>query len=372
MHATTPRLVVVHRSAGSTDSITANAHRRVEALCQRGISAELRIIDGPQAGRKSWWTLAREIPDQRGPILFIEYNPFSYGRWGFAPWLIAAVARHKRRGGSLALMIHEPYVPVTSARSAAMGAWQRVQLILLRRGADAVFTSIEGWAGTKLFGRVGVPGVHLPLGSALSDSRYDRESRRRALLGPHSPRTLVLAALGTGHPGRLDDYVVAATNTVAASLSTPLALLNLGAGAVPLNGVSDGVVVITPGALPEQELASYLAAADIFLAPFSDGVSTRRSTLMAALQHALAVVATDGFLTDSMLREARGALTLAPLDREAYAAAAVRLASDDTARSRQAQAGRALYEKHFDWLVLAERLDRLLALSRSCLTSTAL
>ena len=78
----------------------------------------------------------------------VQYNPFMYGRWGFAPWLPAALWRARRSRGApeIALMVHEPYVPMVNWRWALMGLWQRSQLLALYGMADVVFASIDSWA----------------------------------------------------------------------------------------------------------------------------------------------------------------------------------------------------------------------------------
>ena len=104
-------------------------------------------------------------------------------------------------------------------------------------------------------------------------------------------------------------------------------------------------------------MARHLAAADLFVAPFVDGVSTRRTTLMAALQHGLPVVGTDGRLTDDVLRRAGDALTLVPADDPRRLAAAVRwLGGDADQRLARGAAGRELYEDSFDWPVISATL----------------
>jgi glycosyltransferase involved in cell wall biosynthesis len=138
---------------------------------------------------------------------------------------------------------------------------------------------------------------------------------------------------------------------------TLLILLGAGARPVPL----DGVHTQRPGELPPAELASLVAAADLFLAPLVDGVSTRRTSVMTALQHEVAVVGTDGPLTDSVLRG--DALELTPVgDVDAFASAAERLAVDPERRAQLAAAGRSLYERDFDWPVLARELAAILAI----------
>jgi len=104
-------------------------------------------------------------------------------------------------------------------------------------------------------------------------------------------------------------------------------------------------------------LAESLSATDIFLAPFIDGVSTRRTTVMAALQHGLAVIGTDGPLTDPAFRESDDALRLVPVEREdLFVDAALKLASPRGEREQVSRAARRLYDECFDWPIIAEAL----------------
>jgi glycosyltransferase involved in cell wall biosynthesis len=112
-----------------------------------------------------------------------------------------------------------------------------------------------------------------------------------------------------------------------------------------------------PGQLPGIVVAARLASADIFLAPYVDGVSSRRTALMAALQHALPVVGTDGASTDPLLRGATDALRLLPVGNpELFAESVFNLALSADLRSAMGRAARRLYEESFDWPVLAGRL----------------
>jgi glycosyltransferase involved in cell wall biosynthesis len=151
-----------------------------------------------------------------------------------------------------------------------------------------------------------------------------------------------------GHAVRAANALVEKAGTV---------LLQLGAGAPEPEGLSEHVRLYRPGRLADEELASWLSAADVFLAPFVDGVSTRRGSMMAALQHAVPVVGTTGRLTDSVLAQASDALTLVSVDRpDLFADAAVQLAHSGDDAARRGRAGRSLYESTFDWPVVAGRL----------------
>lgn len=330
-------IVYAEESAG-IDAIRDASFRLAEALGGAGQDAEVMLGGRPRA---------RSL---RGfDLVLVQYNPFSWGRWGFAPWLPAfVVALRLRRGPRVALVVHEPYVPIRNWRTALMGAWQRAQLAVLLAAADVVFVSIEAW--TRLLGR---SAVHLPSGSNLPDRRETRDAER-ARLGI-SPKDFVVATLGTDHPSHLAEPVVAALRGLA-ERDGRLLLLRLGAGPRVPDGLPAGIEAVVPGPLPAEELAARLSAADLFLAPFVDGVSTRRTSLMAALQHGLPVVGTDGPLTDGELRRS-GALRLVSVEEpERFAAESVRLTGRPDERAELGRAARELYEQRYDWPVAARRV----------------
>ena len=127
--------------------------------------------------------------------------------------------------------------------------------------------------------------------------------------------------------------------------------------------MGDGVAITADGPHPAEEVSRRLAAIDIFLATYSDGVSTRRGAMMAALQHGLAVVGTLGHHTDAELSAAHGeALWLVPInDPKAFDAAVVRLAEDEGARSALGRRGRQLFDRRYAWPAIARQMLAALA-----------
>jgi glycosyltransferase involved in cell wall biosynthesis len=127
-----------------------------------------------------------------------------------------------------------------------------------------------------------------------------------------------------------------------------------------------GVAHVAPGFLEAGALAEFLAAADLFLAPYADGISGRRGSVMAALRNGVAVLSTVDQRSDRLLSSPGGGLTLvATDDRAGFARAARNLAEDDATRHRLAGAGLALYEERLDWPVIARRLAHAAATSRA-------
>jgi hypothetical protein len=332
------RIALLTRVGDDVNAIHDASACLVEALERRG--HEARLVD--------WAPGALRDAASSVDVLAVPYNPFMYGRRGFAPALVRDVAsvRLGRTRPCLVLVVHETFVPMRDPKSVLMGAWQRLQLGALLVLADRSFASIESWAA--MLSRVRRTS-HLPSGSALPDARAERQ-RIRAELGVSD--RFVVATLSTGHPSHLTSYVGASLRQVGA-VGRPTTFLQLGAGASALD-VPPEMPVIRPGRLPAERLAAHVAAADLLLAPFADGVSTRRTSFMVGLQQAVAVLGTSGSSTDSVFGSA-GLELVAVGDADAFAARASVLAAADRQRAAVAASGHALFASHFTADAIAAR-----------------
>ena len=353
-------LILCNESKGRVDAIRDASAQLARALSAEGAVAT--VSKRPDGGRwAEWprrrrWLRRRRAGGEAWDVLMLQYNPFLCGRYGFAPWLVWKLAklRLRRRRPKIALMVHEPYVPMSGWRWTVMGLWQRAQLAMLRMSSDVVFASIEAWAERLDRQSPSRPTTHLPVGSNLPDRRCQRKEAR-LLLGA-ADGELVIATLSSGHSSH-DLGLVDAALRALTERGWECVFLALGNGArLPL-GLPRGVRVERPGELPREDLAARLAAADIFMAPLIDGISTRRTTAMAALQHGLAVVATDGPLTDRLFRAIPNAIGLVPVGHAGrFAGEVVRLADQPAQRASLARAGERLYYSELDWPVTARRL----------------
>jgi len=279
--------------------------------------------------------------------LLLQYNPFSYGRWGFAPGLVRDALRLRgERPPQLAVLVHEAWVGMRDWRSTLMGAYQRAQLKSLVRLADTVIVTTE-----RLATEVGNEAVHIPVASNIVPLAVSRQAARQSL-GIRDE--LVVGLFGTAHPSCDRSYSEAAIRGLAEHHpASPVIILNLGAGAPPPE-VPAAVAVRTPGALDSRELSLHLRASDLLLLPLTDGLSTRRTTMMAGLAHGLPVLGLQGAHTDRILVEHPEALRLVTVgDRQGFAAAAIALAADVNRLRAMGEAARLLYERAFDWPVAA-------------------
>jgi glycosyltransferase involved in cell wall biosynthesis len=322
-------------SRGSGDGIRDYSDCLAAALREAGVHAD--VVAGPSQAREA----------DPSDVMLLQYNPFSFARWGLAPHLIARMRQWRAQEALTGLILHERAIPIGTVRDLPIGAWQRLQLRALIAHSSVCFrTSEEPDEHPRL-----AQAPLLPVGSNLPDRRADRDEQRAKLQVDENQT--VLATFGQRHPGRLLDRVQLACERVARATG-PVVLLNLGAKP-PEFGPIEGTSVVSPGPLEASALAGHIAASDVLLLPYDDGISTRRTTVMAALQHSRAIVGVEGRLTNTTLWRDSIALT-SIADPESFAAEALRLVEDGDARRELGERGRQLYEERFDWAVIGRSL----------------
>ena len=310
------------------------------------------------ASRRGVQALEEAVADDLPDWLLLQFNQFSYGRWGFNPYLPRVVRRIRRAcpATRVAVLFHEDFVPVTSWKNAIITAWQRAQFVALGRSAEVVGFSIEPWARRYRTWFPQAQVAHWPVGSNIPHAGLSRQAARdRLQLGADA---FVVGVFGTLHTSRMLPFIARAVQALHRKPSTEMIVLYVGPDGDRLKAAVPGIPVHDAGRLPAEEVSHHLSAMDVHLAPFSDGASTRRGSLLAGLQHGVATVSTRGSLTDPMLLEqANQALLLVPAgDPKAFEEQVLMLCDDPQRRQRMGAAGRALYEDRFAWDVLADRL----------------
>jgi glycosyltransferase involved in cell wall biosynthesis len=121
---------------------------------------------------------------------------------------------------------------------------------------------------------------------------------------------------------------------------------------------------IATGRMSARDAAVVLSSCDLLLQPYPDGVTTRRTSTMAGLVNARAIVTTTGHLTEPVWAET-GAVALAGArDKGSLVRVAQALLSDEKKREALAARGEQVYLERF---ALAHTIRTL----RSALVSTA-
>lgn len=317
------------------------------------------VLETNHVGFKALHALLKgNVPD----VLMLQYNPFSWGHWGFNPLLPEVLQKIKRSYPTLclAVMVHEPFVPASNWQFSIMTLWQRWQLWRLGHVADVVFFSIEAWAKRFSAWFEHTPVYHLPIGSNIPVEKESRGGARKRF-GVEDRFVLGLFGSASTHDGL--PYIRSAVQSVMEH--KPVAeLLYVGPDGQRVKEFLQDLPVRNMGKLAAVDVSRAFGVMDLSLAPIPDGVSTRRGTVMAALAHGVPVAGLSGPSTDSVFSAASGqSIWLSPTgDIEAFGQLAAALAVHPT-RVHVGMAGRSLYEREFDWPVIVNRALRLLSQS---------
>jgi glycosyltransferase involved in cell wall biosynthesis len=290
-------------------------------------------------------------------VLLVQYVPSALGLRGMNLPLCQWLARLAQTGSDVRVMFHEPffYFGLHRPWRNVLALVQRRMATVLLRSAERVYYSTESWC--RLLEPYGSPpSVEvLPMPATIPvDVAEEVVARVKARYGGDP---LI------GHFGTYGDHVAGELAAIVPPLLQRLPqarLLLAGRGAdVFVRRLEHGARGSTD-VLNEQDglaIAAALRACDVLVQPFPDGVTTRRTSMMAALSSARPVVTT------------RGALTEAVWDGESVAVAAAgqparfveevaRLAADAARRKALGSQGRRLYDERFALAGTIRRLRR--------------
>jgi hypothetical protein len=303
-------------------------------------------------GRQSLRLLSRDLDSLAAPRrLLIQYVPHAFG-WRaanlpFCAWLAS------RRRDSVWVMFHEvgySFEAASSVPQKVLAGANRIMAGLVGRRAERAFISIPGWrASVQAVTREGTPIEWLPVPSAVpvvDDALGTARIRER---------------LGHGRPlvGHFGTYGALITPMLQASipallLQSDCTVLLLGRGGettrmsiVAHHPELDARVHAT-GDLDADALSRHLAACDVMLQPYPDGISARRTSAMAVLSHGRPLVTTIGALTEPDWT-ASGAAVLVSAADHGELASAVRSLLRDTWRCQElSRRARAIYDQRFE------------------------
>jgi glycosyltransferase involved in cell wall biosynthesis len=287
--------------------------------------------------------------------LLVQWVPHGFGyrsmNLAFCLWLWHRAAR---QGDEVELMVHEPYLRFRkwSLRQNFAAMVHRLMTLILLRSAGRIWISTPIWESLLRPYEWGRHHTYrwLPVPSNVpvaADGAAAAAIRNRYAAG----------SLLAGHFGTFGPPLVPLLTAIIPALlqRTSVSLLLIGAGSTAFRerlirdypGLKDRVSA--SGSIEDRDcLSAHLDACDILLQPYPDGVTTRRSTIMAALSHGRPTVTTEGALTEPFWKKS-GAVALVPADDPtSFVQSAVQILECTEARKSLGEAGRELYRREFD------------------------
>jgi glycosyltransferase involved in cell wall biosynthesis len=285
--------------------------------------------------------------------LIVQWVPHGFGRRAmnlpFCFWLW----RRSVAGDSIELIVHEPFVTFSGgAGQCAVAFVQRAMTLMLLSAARRVWVTTRAWTPLLepyLAGRAAVV-EWLPVPSSLETADSTAVNKVRNRYAPANG--CLIGHFGT-HGSLITSLLIDAIPRLAEA-SPRARFLFIGsegetfrsALAARHRGLADRLSAT--GTLSAAELSAHIAACDVLLQPYPDGVTSRRTTVMAGLFAGVPVVTTCGKLTERLWLEGSPVKLADVGDVDAMVVHVLALLGDPEHRRRQGTAGRVFYDKWFD------------------------
>lgn len=343
------------------------APQSVESLLKLGIEVleawpggKLRVTD----------CLVAQITDRKPDWVVLQFEQFAYGHRGFNPALSQLFRRARQESESTQFLLyaHENYTKPSSLRKAALSAFQRRQFRRLTSSASQVVITTDAWRNKKDFRRAQPITIPVFSNMPLIEMTSPELTRRRHGISMDEPLVIIFG----NHDVSRDDYIREAAVAMA---TQPYTLAYLGkdttAMTLLLSGI-ENVRVVTVSRPTSTEVSRLLSCADMSLAPFSDGVTSRRGSFLAALQHGVPTVTTITE-TETLLGDAwRGGIFEASSvgDAREYGRVANALLLNAPARVAMSLHASHFYESNFALKIAIDRLRATMKSSRLTSFST--
>jgi glycosyltransferase involved in cell wall biosynthesis len=299
-------------------------------------------------GPRGLWTLDRELTTLRPDCILIQYVPHAFG-WKamnlpFAAWVAVRAARI----APVWVMFHEVWFPFRwrPASHAALWAATRVMARLLAGAASRVFVSIPAWGGLV---RRACPRARraewLPVPCSVGTTAA--ADQVVAVRRGFPPDAEVVGHFGT-FGGLIADVLEPAARELLARRPR-VHLLLIGRNSDAFRDRLGCPRVTATGELPPDHLPASLRACDTLLQPYSDGISSRRTSVMAGLANGVPVVSNLGFLSEPLWASTDGVRVASGPDPAELAAAVGELLDlPPAARAAIGERGAHLYQTTFD------------------------
>ena len=288
--------------------------------------------------------------------IFLQYSPPAFVTADL-PKLLSNLSRLRARGVPIVTTVHEYWSPATLSLKRAVWRWlcKRALAAVAARSSRLVATTPYA---ARFLAESGIPGAKdaaiVPVGSGIPSSAGSESAGGRAGDG----RSAVTIAM-FGQPAIFDRVVVLAmAQWIAQQSPRPRWIWN-GRSADEMRAwwreLGAPEVVEFHGGQPAADVAQLLSQADLAVAVYDDGASTRRSSLAAIVASGLPIVALDGRFTDDRLRNS-GAFLFSPIgNAPAFVVNLQRAVTDVALRKQMAAASSRLYATELSWPRIARQ-----------------
>ena len=302
-------------------------------------------------GPRALLMLDRALLAAPDSVILVQYVPHAFGfkamNLPFCWWLLA------RRRRKIAVMFHEVAFEAESPgfRYSVLEIVTKLMAKALTKAASRIFVSTTSWERMlRPMLRRALPIENLPLPSNV-DVVEDTKSIP-VIRAKYAPRDGFLVGHFSSHPEQIQPYLLKAIPGLLSDSRVGVVLIGEGSRdfmrklAPQCNGVVQRLYAT--GEIGPDELSLHLSACDLMIQPYPDGITTRRTSAMAAIAHRRPVLTTKGALTEPIWSQS-AAVSMVPVNEvNKLAPMASRLLDDRYERERLSLAAAKLYDNSFD------------------------
>lgn len=292
------------------------------------------------------------MPPAAGRPVILNYVPQPFLAVDFVP-LLRWLTRARASGSPVVIAVHEFLPPrdTLKRRLAAMPFGWMLRALLARASASVVTHDVARRELASLGFRP--EAVIIPAGSNIAVTPGARHDKGELVMFGQAASfdPALVRALADGDGGPIGARIVWLTRS-AAEAGDWCARHGINRAAIDVREACDA-----------DQISRAMGQARGALAPIVDGVSTRRSSVAAALAHGLPVAGTDGACTVDAFRRSSAFLLSPPGDGASFLAHARRLAHEGPESAMMSAAAIRANDEIFGWPRIAARYLELIGRS---------
>jgi glycosyltransferase involved in cell wall biosynthesis len=346
--------------------LISRAYRRPPATAPVTVYPDVRSW-----GLRCWQDIGKFLERHPTDILHIQYQAaaFDLGGWvNWLPWFL----RRRRNHPKFVTTFHDLRIPYLFPKAGFL-RWQSI--LALARYSDAVICTNPEDEATLHHYPWATHLTQIPLGTNIPlnpPPDYDRQVWRNEL--GFAEQSIVLAYFGFLNESKGgEDLIAALAALVERGQDARLLIIGGELGdSDPANRAYAQRIrqliaerdlasrIVFTGYVDLPQVSAHLLAADLAVMPYRDGVSFRRTTLIAILQHGLPVISTTPAICLPQIVDGENMLLVPPADAPALSEAVIRVASDPDLAKHLGQ-GASMLGASFDWAQIVARTAQLYA-----------
>jgi glycosyltransferase involved in cell wall biosynthesis len=288
--------------------------------------------------------------------VLLQFTPLTFGPEQTSGHMLYEFWKECARRWTTVLIVHETYFRAWWYPPSWTRGWaEKLLLQNLVARSHYVFTASDPLVREITSWRTGATISLLPIGSNFERVTVDRVSARERQRAAADQFRLVL--FGGGNSLKWMRSHVQRTDSLLHDAGVRGCWVLL--GGIPSRWFQLKLPVEAPGRLNEHQISVELSTADLFLMPHYAGVSSKRGTLMAAMQHSLPVIGTESEMTDPIWRASPGVVLVKRTDARRFADRVLGLClASAQQRDEMGRANAEHFNVHCTWPTIARSFLR--------------